>query len=66
MLNLAGMVESVAVLDGWAGHALGVVLYGLGLATTVYSADGLGCGRGVISLLGGDAVHHGHDGHVLR
>lgn len=42
LLNLAGVVEPVAVLDGSSGHALGVVLYSFGLVGTLVAQVAMG------------------------
>ena len=42
VLDLAGVVEPVAALDGRAGHAAGIVLYGLGLAGTLDAQSAMG------------------------
>jgi protein-S-isoprenylcysteine O-methyltransferase Ste14 len=42
VLDLVGAIEPVVVLDGRVGHALGFVLYGLGLAGTLAAQWAMG------------------------
>jgi Phospholipid methyltransferase len=42
ILEAAGSIEPIAALDGPGGHIAGIVLYGVGLAVTVYSQLAMG------------------------
>lgn len=42
VLQLAGVVEPIAVLDGRFGHAVGLALYGLGLVATLVAQVAMG------------------------
>lgn len=42
VLDLVGAVEPVGLLDGRAGHALGLVLYGMGLVGTLVAQGAMG------------------------
>jgi protein-S-isoprenylcysteine O-methyltransferase Ste14 len=42
VLDVAGALEPIDVLDGPVGHALGLALFGLGLAATLYAQLAMG------------------------
>ncbi len=42
VVQMAGVLDPVAMLDGIVGHALGVVLYAAGLAGTLYAQFAMG------------------------
>lgn len=42
LLDLTGAVEPMGALDGWFGHTLGVILYGLGLVITLVAQAAMG------------------------
>lgn len=42
VLDLSGVIEPISVLDSWVVHALGLVIYGLGLTGTLLSQGAMG------------------------